>query len=189
MTAQRAVLTPTLVLMALSLKNNCRHESHKGDELCHIWGWRTEAWEIGAQPALQARVGQNVPLEFIKRGSQRSFYLGKRGALNAAPSTRRRHLWIIGGNPSINYRAIKDSSIIFWSRWNMCDLAAVILIIRLSWSAFGKDLRSNVTKDLVLTRDMSIKLLIIVRRSIFLYCKPLIQFIKLPIYDFRASLT
>lgn len=36
-TAQRAALTPTLVLMASWLKNCCRHESRKGDELgCHL---------------------------------------------------------------------------------------------------------------------------------------------------------
>lgn len=37
--AQRAALTPTLVVMAPWLKNYCRHESRKGDEFCHIWGW------------------------------------------------------------------------------------------------------------------------------------------------------
>lgn len=36
------------------------------------------AGEVLGTGTLEARVGWNVPLEFIKRISERSFYLGKR---------------------------------------------------------------------------------------------------------------
>lgn len=61
--AQRAALTPTLVVMMSWLENYCLHGLHKGDEFCHIRGAGEWKCEIFRPP--QARGGQKIRQEFI----------------------------------------------------------------------------------------------------------------------------
>lgn len=141
-TAQRAAFTPTLVSMASWLRNYCLHESRIGDEFCQIWRWRTEAWEIQAHPALQARGSCRIRLEFINQAPRVPLIWPKAGTHRSLSCSPR----CSSASQTLITERLKILYVVLWSRWNMCGLTPVILIMRLSWSAFGKTYTSTSQK-------------------------------------------